>query len=137
MPSGGDSISCRHPAWDELRRLPDAYFFRQISLCGFLNAAFFFMEKTMTNQRKKSGVDETGKNQARSSPGNNSAAETPKDVSPEDASYKDISERRVASDDPDERQEEVLDDAVEQTFPASDPVAVTGGITRIEVPKQP
>jgi hypothetical protein len=25
---------------------------------------------------------------------------------------------------------------VEQTFPASDPLAVTGGVTRIEVPKE-
>jgi hypothetical protein len=30
--------------------------------------------------------------------------------------------------------EELLDDGVEMTFPASDPVAVTSGITRIEVP---
>jgi hypothetical protein len=30
-------------------------------------------------------------------------------------------------------QEALLDDAVEMTFPASDPTAVTSGITRIEV----
>jgi hypothetical protein len=32
--------------------------------------------------------------------------------------------------------ETLLDDAVEMTFPASDPLAVTSGITRIEVPPE-
>lgn len=90
----------------------------------------------MSNLKRKSGNEETGKKETRSSPGENSAAETPKDMSPEDAAYKDVSERRVTSDDPDEKQEELLDDAVEQTFPASDPLAVTGGVTRIEVPRK-
>ena len=32
--------------------------------------------------------------------------------------------------------EELLDDAVEMTFPASDPISVDAGITRIEVPPE-
>ena len=34
----------------------------------------------------------------------------------------------------DEAEESLLDDAVEMTFPASDPISVDAGITRIEVP---
>lgn len=70
------------------------------------------------------------------SQGKNSASQTPKDVSSEDATSKDITERKTASEDKDEKGEALLDDAVELTFPASDPPAVTGGVTRIEVPKK-
>lgn len=72
---------------------------------------------------------------SRSSHGDNSPVETPKDVSPQDAASRDVIERKLCSDDPHEKEEEKLDDAVELTFPASDPVAVTGGVTRIDVPK--
>lgn len=41
------------------------------------------------------------------------------------------------SSNPEERQEEVLDDAIELSFPASDPPAITGGVTRIEKPASP
>ncbi len=59
---------------------------------------------------------------------------TPKDVEPDKASAKDVIERHLDSRDPDERQQELLDDAIDLTFPASDPLAVGGGITRIEKP---
>lgn len=72
----------------------------------------------------------------RSSPGTRSASVTPKDVTQEDASARDVIERRLDSDDPDEKEQALLDDAVESTFPASDPPAVTGGVTRVDVPKQ-
>jgi hypothetical protein len=63
---------------------------------------------------------------------------TPKDVEPGDASAKDQIERRTDSSDPDEKQQELLDDAIELSFPASDPTSVAGGITRIEKsPHQP
>ena len=68
--------------------------------------------------------------------GRNSASETPKDVSSEDATSKDMTERKTASEDKDEKDEALLDDAVDLTFPASDPPAVTGGVTRIDVPKK-
>jgi hypothetical protein len=74
--------------------------------------------------------------QFRSSPGDQSSVETPKDVSPQDATAKDVVERKVRSDDPNEKEEEMLDDAVELTFPASDPPATAGGITRVEVPQE-
>lgn len=70
------------------------------------------------------------------SQGNNSVSQTPKDVSPQNATSKDVTERKTASKDKDEKGEALLDDAVELSFPASDPPAVTGGVTRIEVPKK-
>jgi hypothetical protein len=67
-----------------------------------------------------------------SSPGNDSASVTPKDLSPGDAAEKDVTERHLRSTDPDEKAQELLDDAIELSFPASDPPAVTGGVTRVE-----
>ncbi len=59
-----------------------------------------------------------------SSFGISSAVVTPKDVAPGDASAKDVVERNVRSDDMAEREEALLDDAIELSFPASDPIAV-------------
>jgi hypothetical protein len=89
----------------------------------------------MSNLKRSSQEDEQREPAERSSPGINSASVTPKDVAPQDVSAKDVVERKMRSSDPDERAQEVLDDAVELTFPASDPLAVTGGRTRIDVPK--
>jgi hypothetical protein len=58
------------------------------------------------------------------SPGINPIAETPKDVGPEYASARDKTERNIASDDVEESEEALLDDAIESTFPASDPIAL-------------
>ena len=92
----------------------------------------------MSNLKKSSGEDEKKTPQERSSHGLNSGSQTPKDVDPQDAAGKDVTDRKVCSDDPDEKEQELLDDAVELTFPASDPVSVAGGgITRVVVPKQP
>lgn len=86
------------------------------------------------NQKLEKGKDqEPGE---RSSPGCNSPAQTPKDVSPQHAASKDVVERNITSPDSNEKQQAQLDDAVEQTFPASDPLAVTGGVTRVEVPQE-
>ncbi len=60
-----------------------------------------------------------------SSPGIDSPSVTPKDVDSDDASARDIRERKIASADEDERTEEQLDDAVDMTFPASDPIAIS------------
>ena len=67
-----------------------------------------------------------------SSPGDHSASVTPKDVSKRCAAAKDITERQLQSDDPEQKQQALLDDAIELSFPASDPPAA-GGVTRIEV----
>ena len=69
-----------------------------------------------------------------SSPGNNSQSVTPQDAGPDDAPAREVVQRKTTSADPEVKKEEMLDDAIESTFPASDPVAATGGITRIEKP---
>lgn len=75
--------------------------------------------------QNRSNEDETKRQEeSASSPGNNSRSVTPKDVSPEDATAKDMKERKIASDDPQEKEEDLLDDAVEMSFPASDPIAI-------------
>lgn len=87
--------------------------------------------------RDSSGKDSHPSDQdQRSSPGTHSASVTPKDVTPQDASARDVVERKTDSPDADEKEQALLDDAVESSFPASDPPAVTGGVTRIDVPKQ-
>ena len=92
----------------------------------------------MSNLKRSSAEDEAQEPKERSSPGIHSPSQTPKDVSPQDAASKDVTDRKTCSDDPEEKEQEMLDDAVELTFPASDPVAAAGGgITRIDVPKQP
>ena len=67
--------------------------------------------------------------------GDNSLSMTPKDVGPGDAAARDQVARHMDSADPEERQQEALDDAIELSFPASDPTSVAGGITRIEKPR--
>lgn len=47
----------------------------------------------------------------------------PKDISSKDASWADLHERKTTSDNPEERTEALLDEAVDESFPASDPVA--------------
>jgi len=69
-----------------------------------------------------------------SSPGDNSAAVTPKDAETDQKVPGEVTTRKITSSNPDEKQEAQLDDAIEQTFPASDPLPTTGGITRIEKP---
>lgn len=78
-------------------------------------------EDTMTTRNR---LPEDDQQEPTSSPGTESRSVTPKDVGSETAASKDIHERKLASEDEDERTEEQLDDAVEMTFPASDPIAI-------------
>ncbi|HEX2531332.1 MAG TPA: hypothetical protein VHK70_07650 [Burkholderiaceae bacterium] len=55
------------------------------------------------------------------SPGDSSIAVTPKDITPRDASWHDLAERKIASEDAEQREESILDEAIELSFPASDP----------------
>ena len=59
-----------------------------------------------------------------SSHGDSPVFQTPKDVAPDDAAARDVTERNLNSDNLAERQEALLDEANELTFPASDPIAV-------------
>ncbi len=88
----------------------------------------------MSNLKRPSEEDSKKKQpyEQPSSYGDDSKSVTPKDVSSQDASYRDVTERKVASDDTDEKVEEQLDDAVEMTFPASDPIAIPGPDRELE-----
>jgi hypothetical protein len=90
----------------------------------------------MSNLQKSPAKDEKRDPKRHSSQGDNSSSVTPKDVSSRHASSKDVTSRKTTSTNQDEKEEEMLDDAVDMTFPASDPIAVTGGVTRIEKPKK-
>jgi hypothetical protein len=90
----------------------------------------------MSNLKRSAEEDEQKEPKERTSPGTNSPSVTPKDVTSQDAASKDVTERKITSSNPEEKEQELLDDAVEMTFPASDPVPTTGGVTRIEVPKE-
>lgn len=59
-----------------------------------------------------------------SSPGEASLVVTPKDVDPDNATARDLIIRDIRSNDIDKREEALLDDAIELSFPASDPIAV-------------
>ncbi|SNS15071.1 hypothetical protein SAMN06265795_101257 [Noviherbaspirillum humi] len=78
----------------------------------------------MPNRKKADADDAKQEKGMKSSHGENSTSVTPKDVPSGTAASKDVVERKIASDDPEERNEEQLDDAVEMTFPASDPIAI-------------
>ncbi|HEY8606164.1 MAG TPA: hypothetical protein VIM12_03485 [Noviherbaspirillum sp.] len=91
----------------------------------------------MSNLKRSPQEDERKEPKERSSHGNDSKSVTPKDVAPQDVTSRDVKARPTNSDDPEEREEAQLDDAVEATFPASDPVAAPNQITRVEVPKAP
>jgi hypothetical protein len=80
------------------------------------------MEDIMTTRNRR--PEDDMKDEPTSSQGDDSKSVTPADVASSTAAARDVKERKTASADPDERQEEMLDDAVEMTFPASDPIAI-------------
>ncbi len=86
----------------------------------------------MSQRNKPTGA--TAQDATRPSHEENSVSITPKDLEPGDAAASDQYERHLDSSDPDEKQQDLLDDAIELSFPASDPPALDGGITRIEKP---
>jgi hypothetical protein len=74
---------------------------------------------------KEEATKQEVNSEVNSSPGNNSISVTPKDLSPQDAAARDVVERKITSSDPDEKEEALLDDAIEMTYPASDPPAIS------------
>lgn len=59
-----------------------------------------------------------------SSQGIQSSSVTPSDLAPEDAASRDVKEHNLHSDDLEERAQALLDEAIEETFPASDPISI-------------
>jgi hypothetical protein len=70
-----------------------------------------------------------------SSQGDQSRSVTPKDVCADDATHRDLQERKVTSRDMEEKAQAILDEAIEQTFPASDPIAVPTFEEALEIVK--
>lgn len=91
------------------------------------------MSRTQSRSHEKKPSVDVSKMPA--SHGDASVVETPKDVAPHDAAARDLTERNVTSDNPAEREEALLDDAIDLSFPASDPIAVPS-ITRVEPHKK-
>lgn len=77
----------------------------------------------MTTRKKLPEAEEKNA-ESTSSQGDDSKSVTPKDLPSKTAASKDVKARKTTSEDLDEKQEEMLDDAVEMTFPASDPIAI-------------
>jgi hypothetical protein len=75
--------------------------------------------KADTKQQDQAQSLETG-----ASPGPDPVVETPKDVGPEYVTERDKVQRKIDLNDVEKTEEALLDDAVELTFPASDPIAV-------------
>lgn len=69
---------------------------------------------------EKSAVDSS---RLPSSHGDSPQEIIPKDISAKDAAWADLQERKTTSGNPEERTEALLDEAVDESFPASDPVA--------------
>lgn len=79
----------------------------------------------MSNLKRESEKDNPGQQvPSTSSPGIQSPSVTPKDLAPEDAASHDVIEQKLNSDDLEERAQALLDEAIEETFPASDPVSI-------------
>jgi hypothetical protein len=80
----------------------------------------------MSGPTKDTSNDKAGKSSNRhSSHGNSPIEMIPKDVSPENASWKDRTERDINAQDEEKRADALLDEASELSFPASDPIAVS------------
>ncbi|HYD78602.1 MAG TPA: hypothetical protein VEC06_02240 [Paucimonas sp.] len=70
-----------------------------------------------------SGSDTASGEELPSSYGDSPQEMTPKDVGPEHAAWSDESQRKISSADPVEREEALIDESSELSFPASDPPA--------------
>jgi hypothetical protein len=91
------------------------------------------MTRSGTHQAGKSGSKDVSQQGLPSSPGDSPVGVTPMDVSPDDATARDTTERAICSENIEEHQEAALDEAVDLTFPASDPIAPSS-VTKIERP---
>jgi hypothetical protein len=89
----------------------------------------------MSNLKRTSDPTDKAYEEPSSSHGDHSASVTPKDVSPQDAAHRDVTERNIASKDLEEKAQALLDEAIENTFPASDPIAVPTFEEALEIVK--
>ena len=78
----------------------------------------------MAKSKKPAPKDPPEQEELPSSPGDDPLVVSPKDVDPTFVTAHDVRVLPVKSPDPDVREEALLDEAIEETFPASDPIAV-------------
>lgn len=71
-----------------------------------------------------------------SSHGDSPRVETPREISPDDASWSDRTEREISADDAETRTDALLDEAIDLSFPASDPIAIPSSPTERDKVKQ-
>lgn len=79
--------------------------------------------KSQANQHPSTPADAEHSSQLPSSHGNSPKEVTPKDITPDDATWRDLKTRNISSGGAVQREESMLDEAIELTFPASDPTA--------------
>lgn len=90
----------------------------------------------MSNLKRESEKDNPGQRvPPTSSHGIQSPSVTPQDLAPEDAASHDVIEQKLHSDDLEERAQALLDEAIEETFPASDPISIPTFEEALEVAK--
>jgi hypothetical protein len=90
----------------------------------------------MSNLKRSSEHSNPGqRDEVTSSHGDHSRSVTPKDVVPEDAAHRDVTEHKLTSKDIEEKAQAMLDEAVEESFPASDPIAVPTFEEAVEIIK--
>lgn len=71
-----------------------------------------------------------------SSQGDSPRVEVPRDITPEDASWSDRTEREISAEDKETRSDALLDEANDLSFPASDPIAIPSSPTERDKVKQ-
>lgn len=80
-------------------------------------------KREKAGSRRVTPTDTTHLSTLPSSPGDSPKEMTPKDITPSDAAWRDLKERNISSGDTVQREEFLLDEAIELSFPASDPIA--------------
>ena len=70
-----------------------------------------------------------------SSQGNSPVEMTPGDVTPEHASWRDRTPRKLNSEDIEEKVDALLDEASDLSFPASDPIAIPDCASKLSPPR--
>jgi hypothetical protein len=85
------------------------------------------MSQSKSKAKSKASFPSSG---APSSPGDSPVEMTPLDVTPEDAAWRDRTARQITSTNAEEKMDALLDEAVELTFPASDPIPTSTGTGR-------
>jgi hypothetical protein len=101
-------------------------FLKRRRLLKYTQRSFIRRRIVMSDSSKHARNDDAGKSSKNTSSKGNSPVEmTPFDVTPQDAAWKDRTERDIRADNKEDRDNAIVDEASELSFPASDPIAVS------------